>query len=201
MDRYIPLKMVQRGSDTSADFGDNEAKPERSCLKLSDLTKTVKGKSSEEEHNKCWRNPINCKHGFSASIFGKLIFDRKDDSKRYLFSTGNLVTIISLKSGRRRYRRCSGVAVYYKGIYLYAVVSTGEKLWSVYVAGLVLNDTWSNVAFTWSQQDGLDLYINGKRKAFVKYPESLPQPLRQPLKPLQLTVGAEELLKTPITTS
>ncbi|GIY70562.1 hypothetical protein CDAR_83301 [Caerostris darwini] len=170
------------GFGTSADFGDNEAKPERSCLKLSDLTKTVKGKSSEE-HNKCWRNPINCKHGFSASIFGKLIFDRKDDSKRYLFSTGGDIEGVP------------GVAVYYKGIYLHAVVSTGEKLWSVYVAGLVLNDTWSNVAFTWSQQDGLDLYINAKRKAFVKYPESLPQPLRQPLKPLQLTVGCRRAAK------
>lgn len=52
-----------------------------------------------------------------------------------------------------------GVAVYYKGIYVHAVVSTGEKVWSVYVAGLVLNDTWSNVAFTWSQTDGLEVRI------------------------------------------
>ncbi|GFR26038.1 uncharacterized protein TNCT_661671, partial [Trichonephila clavata] len=74
------------GFGTAADFGDNEEKPERSCLKINELTKTAKGKVSEE-HNKCWRNPINCKHGFSASIFGKLIFDRRDESRRYLFST------------------------------------------------------------------------------------------------------------------
>ncbi|KAF8787073.1 hypothetical protein HNY73_008705 [Argiope bruennichi] len=171
------------GFGTSADFGDNEAKPERSCLKLNDLTKAVKGKASEE-HNKCWRNPINCKHGFSASIFGKLLFDRKDDSKRYLFSTGGDIEGIP------------GVAVFYKGIYVHAVVSTGEKVWSVYVAGLVLNDTWSNVAFTWSQKEGLDLYINAKRQAFAKYPDPLPQPPRQPMKPLQLTIGCRRTGKS-----
>ncbi|GFR19924.1 uncharacterized protein TNCT_91411, partial [Trichonephila clavata] len=164
------------GFGTAADFGDNEEKPERSCLKINELTKTAKGKVSEE-HNKCWRNPINCKHGFSASIFGKLIFDRRDESRRYLFSTGGDIEGIP------------GVAVFYKGIYLHAVVSTGEKVWSIYVAGLMLNDTWSNVAFTWSQQEGLDLYINAKREAYAKYPDPLPQPPRQPLKPLQLTVG------------
>ncbi|GFW06829.1 uncharacterized protein TNCV_3289291 [Trichonephila clavipes] len=164
------------GFGSAADFGDNEEKPERSCLKINELTKTAKGKVSEE-HNKCWRNPINCKHGFSASIFGKLIFDRRDESRRYLFSTGGDIEGIP------------GVAVFYKGIYVHAVVSTGEKVWSIYVAGLMLNDTWSNVAFTWSQQEGLDLYINAKREAYAKYPDPLPQPPRQPLKPLQLTVG------------
>lgn len=75
------------GFGQAADFGENDAKPERSCLKINDLTKAVRGKASEE-HMKCWKNPINCKYGFSASIFAQVVFNRRDDSKRYLFSTG-----------------------------------------------------------------------------------------------------------------
>ncbi|KAG8188891.1 hypothetical protein JTE90_014948 [Oedothorax gibbosus] len=160
------------GFGEAADFAENLHPPEKACLKVPDL-----GSNQNKEEERCWKNPAHCKRGFSASVFAKLIFNRGDEGDRYLFSTGGSAEGVP------------GVAVWRRGISLHGLVSTGEGVWTTHVTGLLLNDTWGNVAITWSHEDGLELYVNGRREARVRYPEPVPPPPRPPLKPLLLTVG------------
>ena len=48
-----------------------------------------------------------------------------------------------------------GIAIYLQGMTLKAVVSTGDKYWLAYCMGMITNNKWINIAFSWKYDEGL----------------------------------------------
>ena len=65
----------------------------------------------------------------------------------------------------------TGLAVYYSRQRLYAVVTTPTLRWTVYTRRVVTDETVT-YAVSWSQQDGLAIYVNGDRDGKLKKPEA-----------------------------
>ena len=65
----------------------------------------------------------------------------------------------------------TGLAVYYNRQRLYAVVTTPTLRWTVYTRRVVTDETVT-YAVSWSQQDGLAIYVNGDRDGKLKKPEA-----------------------------
>jgi len=42
-----------------------------------------------------------------------------------------------------------GIAIYHNGYYLLSTVSTGDRFWTVLVAGALKNNTWTNIGLRW----------------------------------------------------
>ncbi|XP_023228932.1 adhesion G-protein coupled receptor D1-like, partial [Centruroides sculpturatus] len=139
---------------------------EEICLKID---------SFQHEDEKCWLNPLHCVNGISISIWAKISYIRTDDVPRFILSTGGY------DDGS------PGLSIYYKGIYLYGVVCTGNDTWVAFGAGLTRNYTWNNIGIIWSKSKGLGLYVNSKRVAYVVYPEK--STAKESITPPLLTIG------------
>ncbi|GFX94446.1 uncharacterized protein TNCV_4294881 [Trichonephila clavipes] len=130
------------GFGRAVDFTANSNETSKFCLKIHVVPKNKADES-------CWDNPQNCDKGMSVSIWLKVTFYRNDVEKRFVFSTG--------ADGEGT----PGVALYFKGIYLYAVVSTGDDMWTLTVPGPVKNNTWNELGIRWSRDTGLDIDSRG----------------------------------------
>ena len=60
-----------------------------------------------------------------------------------------------------------GVKIYQQGIFLIAVVSTGDRYWETMVPGAVPHDEWTNVGIRWAATVGLE--VSGRRFLAVCY--------------------------------
>lgn len=129
----------------------------------------------QSQDEKCWLNPLYCVHGISISLWAKISYIRTDDVPRFILSTGGF------DDGT------PGISMFYKGIYLYGVVCTGNETWVAFGAGLTRNYTWNNIGIVWSRSKGLSLYVNSKRVAYVVYPEK--SVAKESIVPPLLTIG------------
>ncbi|XP_076321418.1 uncharacterized protein LOC143230950, partial [Tachypleus tridentatus] len=143
-------------------------KVEESCLKFEDF--------EHEGDEDCWKNPSNCNKGVSLSIWERISFQRNDSTRRYIFSTGG------------KDEGIPGISLYYEGITLHALVSTGQEKWYTYAKGHLRNDTWNNIGIRWSQDSGLHVYVDAIHKAYVVYPEKTSGSVSS-FQKTQLTVG------------
>ncbi|XP_055936890.1 uncharacterized protein LOC129966487 [Argiope bruennichi] len=124
----------------------------------------------------CFDNPEKCDSGISFSIWSKIVFFRNDDVDRYIFSTG------ASAEGK------PGVALYFRGIYFFAVVSTGKEMWTLTVPGPVNNNTWREIGLRWTKDRGLDLFVNSVMIGQVRYPDDV-EPSFSRDGAMMLTVG------------
>ncbi len=53
-------------------------------------------------------------------------------------------------------RSYPGLSLFHRGMDLYAVVSNGDDVWSLKVAGQLQNDTWSNIGVRWVQPNKVE---------------------------------------------
>ncbi|GFY38544.1 putative G-protein coupled receptor 112 [Trichonephila inaurata madagascariensis] len=157
------------GFGRAVDFTANNNESSKFCLKIHVVPKNKADES-------CWDNPQNCDKGMSVSIWLKVTFYRNDDEKRFVFSTG--------ADGEGT----PGVALYFKGIYLYAVVSTGDDMWTLTVPGPVKNNTWNELGIRWSRDIGLDMFVNAEMSGQVRYPDPVDPPTSRDF-PMETTVG------------
>ncbi|XP_022242130.1 uncharacterized protein LOC111085867, partial [Limulus polyphemus] len=141
---------------------------EESCLKFENF--------EHEGDEDCWKNPSNCNKGVSLSIWERISFQRNDSTRRYILSTGG------------KNEGIPGISLYYEGITLHALVSTGEEKWYTYATGHLRNDTWNNIGIRWSPQSGLHVYVDAIHKAYVVYPEKTSGSVSSFTK-TQLTIG------------
>ncbi|XP_033107824.1 uncharacterized protein LOC117109565 [Anneissia japonica] len=100
----------------------------------------------------CFVAPLNCVEGLSISFWLKLLHGSVDDPVGYLLSAGR--------------GDDSGIAIYKEGHDLVFLVEDGSDLWTTKTSiQVVPDDEWSNVAFTWSANNGLTVYIDGNPQA------------------------------------
>merc|ERR1719245_778489 len=94
-------------------------------------------------------NPANCTEGFSWSVWEKMVFGSDivgpsgKQAKKYIMSTGGDFNGANGKAW-------PGFALYHQGLDLVAVVSTGERVWQLRVAGQLYNNTWVEVGIRWT---------------------------------------------------
>ena len=70
----------------------------------------------------------------------------------------------------------TGLSVYYSRKRLYAVVSTRSQRWTVYTRRVTTQE-YVKYSMSWSQQQGLAIYVNGDRDQSEKKPTSRGQAL------------------------
>lgn len=59
--------------------------------------------------------------------------------------------------------------MYFRGIYFFALVSTGDELWNLTVPGPVKNNTWNEIGMRWSKETGLEVDFSPRfLKMYVK---------------------------------
>lgn len=135
----------------------------------------------------CMNNPANCTEGISFNIWEQMIFTGdimlgKDVSKRYLVSTGGDHNPVSGQAW-------PGIAIYHQGMDIVALVSTGEKVWTLSVSGQLYNNTWTQIGVRFSLPDlrnpklaeagakglekmgGLEMFINLNKVGHTILPE------------------------------
>ncbi|XP_064623231.1 adhesion G-protein coupled receptor D1-like [Lineus longissimus] len=102
-----------------------------------------------DHRSRCFGNPDKCNNGFTAAMWVYIL--SATDNEGYIIS-----------SGGQTYQSNVGVAVLHvkAGYVLYEVRTTSHKYTGKVNIGLL---EWYHLAFTWSVQDGLEIYMNGKR--------------------------------------
>lgn len=165
----------------------------------SDKEQCVKQNDYNIASDACSGNPSDCDKGLSISvwekpIFGATVFEAMNNSalasKKYVLSTGGD------SAGH------PGIAIYHDGLYLVAVVSTGDEYWELKVAGPLQNNTWSNIAIRWEQPGaddgtldektgGLELFVNLKKVGHQVESESS-APAKQALDPTEMMLGCHK---------
>ncbi|XP_068212715.1 cadherin EGF LAG seven-pass G-type receptor 1-like [Palaemon carinicauda] len=140
----------------------------------------------------CTRNPKECAYGFSFSVWEKAFVSQDDFAESSSFTESDHKYILSTGGDEAGH---PGVALYHKGYWLGAVVSTGDQFWKVEVAGISPNDTWSNIAVRWEQptptgEKGLELYVDLKKVGQRVY--GSPSSPLAPLDPALVMIGCHK---------
>ncbi|GFR98028.1 LOW QUALITY PROTEIN: neurexin-2-alpha, partial [Elysia marginata] len=91
--------------------------------------------------DKCLGNLDTCRNGFYISFFVK--FNRLDNTRGYIYSTPH------------------GIDIYHVGSQLMVKAESGRKQWMVSYNGL-RQATWHFVEVSWSDSEGLTLYLDGE---------------------------------------
>ncbi|GAB6025808.1 LATrophilin [Chamberlinius hualienensis] len=126
----------------------------------------------------CFNDLSNCTdEGLSLSIWVNIAFDVKDKSSKYIISTGGDTEGVP------------GLAIYYQGVDLHAVVSNGSHYWYVYALGPIPNCTWSNVGLRWDKKVGWEMYVDQERVAKVVYPTPTKGPVKKAINPPAMSIG------------
>ncbi|KFM59088.1 putative G-protein coupled receptor 112, partial [Stegodyphus mimosarum] len=160
------------GFGWAIDLDDNAGNDTKQCLKMRVIPKN-------KNHENCWSHPITCQEGMSMSIWVKITFKRNDPELRYIYSTG------ADSDGSE------GVALCFRGIFMYQLVSTGKEMWNLTVPGPVKNNTWYEVGMRWSSDTGLEMFINAEKVGHVLYPDEVNPPKLRP-GDMELTVGCRK---------
>nr|XP_042905686.1 uncharacterized protein LOC122270823 [Parasteatoda tepidariorum] len=66
-----------------------------------------------------------------------------------------------------------GVGLYFRGIFLNLLVSTGEELWNLTIPGPVKNNSWNEIGMRWAYDSGLEMFVNGEPVGHVIYSEEV----------------------------
>lgn len=113
----------------------------------------------------CIYDPSKCTQGLSFSIWERKNFSLQEFlgarnylsyPMQYLLSTGGDT------DGH------PGVALYNQGLFLVALVSTGNMYWKEKVVGSVGNFTWTNIGIRWDPTNGIEGFINDRSVFFKK---------------------------------
>ncbi|XP_035217091.1 uncharacterized protein LOC118190481, partial [Stegodyphus dumicola] len=161
------------GFGWAIDLDDNAGNETKQCLKMRVIPKN-------KNHENCWSHPSNCQEGMSMSIWVKITFKRNDPELRYIYSTG------ADSDGNE------GVALCFRGIFMYQLVSTGQEMWNLTVPGPVKNNTWYEVGMRWSSDTGIEMFINAEKVGHVLYPDEV-NPAKSRTGDMELTVGCRKL--------
>lgn len=107
--------------------------------------------------DKCILNPTKCDNGLAYSIWEKVSYKedilnvKKWHERKYVLSTGGDYNYTTGKI-------YPGIAIYHKGMDLFAVLATNEDVWELRVRGQLVNESWSNIGINWEkfkEADGL----------------------------------------------
>ena len=164
------------GFGKAVSFGDNQC--------LVDTNWAEQDENSTTGFDRCMSNPMNCSEGLSYSVWEFMTYSSDvlettgSGAKKYVVSTGG-------DFNSRNGKAWPGVAIYHQNQELVAVVSTGEKVWELRVAGQLYNNTWTQVGLRfkfpdmsnpkWASMDeagfekmgGLEMWINAEKVGHV----------------------------------
>ncbi|XP_063875718.1 uncharacterized protein LOC135108533 [Scylla paramamosain] len=140
------------------------------------------------ESDTCTTNLDNCEDGLSLSVWYKGYQGIERDWEFVSQDPNDPSIIETIASTGGDTKGHPGIALYLQGMTVKAVVSTGAKYWNTSCVGMIKNDKWTNIAFSWKHDKGLLLYIDTKLEASTMFPASSPG-AKPALTPPQMHLG------------
>ncbi|XP_050733459.1 uncharacterized protein LOC127007021 [Eriocheir sinensis] len=139
----------------------------------------------------CTGNPKRCTAGLSLSLWYKGAQGLDKDWEHVTMDLNDLSIMEVIVSTGGDMKGHPGIAIYQQGLTTSAVVSTGAEYWNVSSIGMITNNKWTNMAISWSKDNGLQLYIDRSLVGSVKYPTASPSVLTG-LRPSEIMLGCHK---------
>ncbi|XP_069940170.1 adhesion G-protein coupled receptor G2-like [Cherax quadricarinatus] len=141
--------------------------------------------------DQCSANPANCTLGFSLSVWINVnitqnYFDSINDT------TGHLTTFQTIVSTGGDTNGHPGVRLSLYGVWIYALLSTGNLYWEASTIGQFGTRNWTNIGIRWAppslNDSGLEVFVNQKKQAQTMSPQTAAAS-KSALNPPQMMVG------------